>query len=89
MRLDVTILGVNLGRKSAKSVVYTVEECPGCRASDRRPFQVGDFVHKEAGACPKCQSVRHIAMIYSETVKQKPRTFPGFTRGRPGGTEAR
>lgn len=70
--------------KGVKRDVYTVEECLECKANDKRLFQPGDYVYKEAGKCHHCQGMKSITMIYCETVKQKPRAFLAVIRGSPG-----
>ncbi|MCP8311966.1 MAG: hypothetical protein L6N95_01710 [Candidatus Methylarchaceae archaeon HK01B] len=57
-------------KKSAKSVVYTIEECTSCGLKTKRDFQSGDYVYKEGGECTKCKGKSMINMIYSEKVEK-------------------
>jgi len=56
-------------KKSQKSVIYTIEECP-CGLKTKRNFQSGDYVFKEGGECSKCKGKAIVAMIYSEKVEK-------------------
>ncbi|MDA4117888.1 MAG: hypothetical protein OK455_06040 [Thaumarchaeota archaeon] len=52
--------------------VFTIEECPACGQKTKRPFQIGDYVTKEAAKCSKCGNVTRITLIYAEpAVKAK------------------
>ena len=53
------------GRRS-KLLVFTIEECPACGQKTKRTFQVGDFVTKDGGKCPKCGNTTRLTMIYAE-----------------------
>ena len=52
--------------RKSKLLVFTIEECPACGQKTKRAFQVGDFVTKEGGKCPKCSNTTKITMIYAE-----------------------
>jgi len=52
--------------RKSKLLVFTIEECPACGQKTKRAFQVGDFVTKEGGKCPKCGNTTKITMIYAE-----------------------
>jgi len=49
-----------------KFIVYTIEECPVDGQKTKRAFQLGDYVTKESGKCPKCGNPMKITMIYAE-----------------------
>jgi len=50
----------------SKLLVFTIEECPACGQKTKRAFQVGDFVTRDGGRCPKCGNTTKITMIYAE-----------------------
>jgi rRNA maturation protein Nop10 len=52
--------------RKSKLLVYTIEECPACGQKTKRAFQVGDYVTKDGGKCPKCGNTMRITMIYAE-----------------------
>jgi len=52
--------------RKPKLLVFTIEECPACGQKTKRPFQVGDFVTKDGGKCPKCGNTTRVTMIYAE-----------------------
>jgi rRNA maturation protein Nop10 len=56
--------------KRKKGVVYTIEECLECGLKKKRSFQVGDFVYKNVGECPKCKGYTVIGMIYFEQLRK-------------------
>ncbi|MDA4122495.1 MAG: hypothetical protein OK456_04850 [Thaumarchaeota archaeon] len=49
-------------------VVYTIVECQSCHAKVKRPFNAGDFVTREEGACSSCSGNKRTSLIYSEEV---------------------
>jgi len=51
--------------------VKTVVKCMQCDYTQERDFQVGDFVLKLVGNCPKDNGPLYIAGIYAETLNQK------------------
>ena len=51
--------------------VKTVVKCMQCDYTQERDFQVGDFVLKLVGNCPKDNGPLYIAGIYAETPNQK------------------
>jgi rRNA maturation protein Nop10 len=52
--------------------VFTIEECPACGQKTKRPFQIGDYITKDAAKCTKCGNVTRITLIYAEpAVKAK------------------
>ncbi len=52
--------------RKSRLTVYTIEECPVCAQKTKRPFQVGDYVTKDGGKCPKDGNTMRITMIYAE-----------------------
>jgi len=52
--------------KKSKLLVYTIEECPACGQKNKRAFQVGDYITKEAGKCAKCGNTMRISLVYAE-----------------------
>ena len=54
--------------------VLTTTECEKCGFRDIRKFEVGDYVVKTNGDCPKCSSPMLITAIYHEE-KPKPSIF--------------
>ncbi|HEY4699065.1 MAG TPA: hypothetical protein VIH27_01660 [Nitrososphaerales archaeon] len=57
--------------KKPKFNVFTIETCSACNFKTKRPFQLGDYVFKEAGDCTHCnKSKTLIEMIYAEQIKK-------------------
>ncbi len=52
--------------RKSKLLVFTIEECPACGQKTKRAFQLGDYVTKDGGKCPKCGNTMRITMIYAE-----------------------
>ena len=50
--------------------VITVTECNKCGFRNMRKFEIGDYVLKTHGKCPKCESSMLITSIYHEDRKQ-------------------
>jgi hypothetical protein len=61
----------SIGEKRPKMPVFTIEDCPNCSTKTKRAFKLGDFVYKDGGPCPKCQSKTVISMIYAELIQVK------------------
>ena len=55
-----------MGIRGKNITVVTVEECPKCGIKNKRKFQSGDYVTKESGTCPKCNTPMYIKLIYAE-----------------------
>jgi len=55
--------------------VLTTTECEKCGFRDIRKFEVGDYVVKSYGNCPKCNGPMLITAIYHEDKQQKPSFF--------------
>ncbi|BCS91826.1 hypothetical protein L3N51_00294 [Metallosphaera sp. J1] len=51
--------------------VKTLIKCMQCDYTQERDFQVGDFVLKLVGNCPKDNGPLYIAGIYAEAVTSK------------------
>ncbi|MER3601231.1 MAG: hypothetical protein C4339_00710 [Nitrososphaerota archaeon] len=49
--------------------VFTVETCFTDNINIKRSFQVGDYIYKDSGECPKCKSKMVITAIFAETIK--------------------
>ena len=60
---------VKLGFEPPK--VSTVLECLSCNYKKVRKFERGDYIFKDAGLCPKCNSKMLISSIYREEEKGK------------------
>lgn len=53
--------------------VVSVITCDHCSFKEIKRFEVGDYVFKEIGECPKCKHTRVITSIYAEPeYKQSP-----------------
>ena len=50
--------------------VMTIVTCQKCDFKNQRLFERGDYVFKDAGPCPKCNSKLLVSAIYRE-VKEK------------------
>ncbi len=59
----------SIGEKRPKMPVFTVEDCSQCGTKTKRAFKNGDYIFKESGNCPKCNSKTLITAIYAELVK--------------------
>jgi len=56
--------------------VMTTTECKKCGFRDVRTFEVGDYVVKTGGSCPKCNDGKMlITAIYHEDKQTKPSFF--------------
>lgn len=52
--------------------VLTTITCQKCDYKNKREFERGDYIFKDAGPCPKCNNKLLISAIYRE-VKEKPK----------------
>lgn len=50
--------------------VITVTECNKCGFRNMRKFEIGDYVLKTYGKCPKCEKSMLITSIYHEDKRQ-------------------
>ncbi len=55
--------------------VLTTTECEKCGFRDIRKFEIGDYVVKTYGNCPKCNGPMLITAIYHEDKQTKPGLF--------------
>lgn len=51
--------------KIARTRLVEVVSCDSCGFKEEREFEVGDYVFKPKGACPKCGGPLVVAAIYS------------------------
>ena len=52
--------------------VLTTVTCQKCDYKNKREFERGDYIFKDAGPCPKCNNKLIVSAIYRE-VKEKPK----------------
>jgi len=79
--LILVVLGVNQMKNQIILIqpiefnVLTTTECEKCGFRDIRKFEVGDYVVKTHGNCPKCNGSMLITAIYHEDKQTKPSFF--------------
>lgn len=59
---------LKLGFETPK--VYSKIMCSVCDFSEKRMFQLGDYVLKDEKSCPKCKGTTFVSVIYRETINE-------------------
>jgi hypothetical protein len=61
----------SIGSREGKMTVFTIEECEKCSLKTKRPFEDGDYVFKDGGACSHCKSPHtRISSVHAEHVRR-------------------